>query len=199
MSEKLLRDCRFCDRNPRCDNCSSIETLKKMLQLFEGKDILVIIVTRNKGYRGYINKTTKDALYLSDDVISEPNVFICLNNIVRFNTMNSITNLNTLIQFMEKINNFMNSTSNINPCCCIDSIVEIIDCFKNTNNKDLLSFTLDTDFNFPATNTNSFTRDQIIKANTNIVFAIKNNRIFIYPACGINSIEIRQQPLPVTQ
>jgi hypothetical protein len=169
-----------------------------MLQLFERKDTLVIIVTRNKSFRGYIYKITKDTVYLSDNMASEPNVFICICNIVRFNTMNAIDNANILMQLSEKISNFISLTCDINPCCCIDSIVEVIDCFKETNNTDLLCFILDTDFNFPINNTNSFTRTQIIKADTNIVFAIKSNRIFLYPTCGINSIEIRQQSSPVT-
>ena len=198
MGEDLKKDCKFCDRNLRCDNCSSIETLRKMLQLFEGKDTIVIIVTRNKSFRGYIYKTTKDTVYLSDNMVSEPNVFICINNIVRFNTMNTITNPNILMQMSEKISTLISLTCNVNPCCRIDGIVEVIDCFKKTNNTDLLCFILDTDFNFPMSNANCFTRTQIIKCDTNIVFAIKGNRIFLYPTCGINSLEIRQQSASVT-
>lgn len=198
MGEDLRKGCSFCDKSPRCDKCPIIESLRKMLQLFERRDTVVIIVTRNKSFRGYIYKITEDTVYLSDNMVSEPNVFICIYNIVRFNTMNTITNPNILMQLSEKISTLINSTCNINPCCRIDGIVEVIDRFNKTNSTDLLCFILDTDFNFPMSNANCFTRTQIIKCDTNIVFAIKGNRIFLYPTCGINSLEIRQQSAPVT-
>lgn len=198
MDENSIKYYDFCDRNSRCDNGSSVETLRKILQLFEKKDILVIVVAKNKSFRGYIYEITKDTVYLSDNMISKPNVFISICNIVRLNTMNAITDSNTIMQLSEKISNFISSDCSINPCSCIDGISEVINCFKETDNADLLCFTLDTDINFPISNTNCFTRAQIIKANTDIVFAIRSNRIFIYPTCGICSLEIREKSVQAT-
>jgi hypothetical protein len=198
MDQNSIKYYDFCDRNSRCDNSSSIEALRKILQLFEKRDILVIIVAKNKSFRGYIYKVTKDTVYLSDNMVSEPNVFISICNIVRLNTMNAITDSNIIMQLSEKISAFISSDCSIDSCCGIEGISEVINCFKETNNADLLCFTLDTDINFPISNTNCFTRTQIIKANTDMVFAIRGNRIFIYPTCGICSLEIRPKSVPAT-
>lgn len=210
MSEDLRKDCDLCDTESWCDNCNEeeswycdndkkddcccdIKSLRKILELFERQNVQVRIVTRNENFTGYVFEITKDLVYLSNTFAPNPTptIFIPLCNIVRFSTINPITNTTVLGNLSAKIQYFIRSTCNLNPCCCTDGIAEVVNGFRRSlNNTSLLCFNLDTDVDLVNPNLDCFSQGQIIKANSDVVFAIKDNRIFIYPTCGIDSLEV---------
>lgn len=181
------------DKKKDVDCCCDIKTLRCILKIFEDRDVLVVITTKTDQLRGYISKVTEDVVYLSETFEGTNAYFVPLCTIVRFFVdLTNASGFSEEIRYKvrKEIECLIHSTCNLNPCCCTDGIANAINNIKKCNLVEPICFNLDTTFEFDVPYVNCFELREIIKANADIVFAIKDDEFYIYPTCGIDYISL---------
>jgi hypothetical protein len=203
MSEDLTKNCDLYDSNNedntccqhnKCDEdcCCDIDTLRKILGLFKKEDIKVAIATRTANFGEFIFDITGDVIFICNTVDSKPTKFVPLCNVVRFFAdVNSLSS-EMREELMSQIETLIQSTCNIDRCCCTDGIADTMNGMKlfNFNKNDLLCFKLDANVALTINPNNCFEIDNIVKANSDIVFAIFENNFFIFPTSKIGAIHL---------
>ena len=183
MSNNLINNCNE-------DLCSDINTLRLLLGLFKERDIKVAISTIISTFGEFISDISEDIVYMSDSINSTPSKFIPLCNIVRVYADASDITDTLREELISNIETLIKSTCNIDRCCCTDGIADTINGMRqfNSNKNDLLCFNLYTNAELTINSNNCFEIGNIVKANAEIVFAISENKFFIYSTPKINSI-----------